>query len=362
MASTNPDDRTAGKPAGTRRPPTIRDIARLADVSKSAVARALNGDGYVSPELRDRVLEAARALGYKPNVMGRNLRLQRTHAIGLIIADITNPFYSFVADGVLEVARESGYRVVVLASDEDPALERQCLDLLMESRADGIVAVPTGANTRAWQQVADVGAKVVLIDRDVPGLDDVDIVRVDNVDGARTAVRHLVELGHTRIATLVGPTQISTARERLEGYRLALHDAGIAYDPRLVVSNSYKREHGTEAALELLRQPDPPTAILATNNLLGEATLLAADQLGLAIPQDISVVMFDDVPWAELTRPKLTTVSQPTRQIGRLACRQLVEQIEAARTGVPAAGPADHDTALPTELLVRDSTAPPSPR
>ena len=165
------------------RPATIRDVARLAGISKSAVARVLSGQGYASAELRGAVLAAAEALGYSPNAVGKSFRQQRTGTIGLIVPDITNPFYAFVADGVLEVAREQEYRVVLVASDEWDAAELRCLMLLMESRVDGILAVPAGGNAAAWSKAIRLGRKVVLVDREVPGIEGVPLVCVDNRGG-----------------------------------------------------------------------------------------------------------------------------------------------------------------------------------
>ena len=334
------------------RPATIRDVARLAGISKSAVARVLSGQGYVSVELRGAVLAAAEALGYTPNAVGRSFRQQRTGTIGLIVPDITNAFYAFVADGVLQVAREQDYRVVLVASDESDSAELRCLTLLTESRVDGIIAVPTGGNAVAWSKAIRLGRKVVLVDREVPGVDGVALVRVDNRSGASKAIGHLLSLGHRRVGLLTGPLTISTARERLNGFLDAHGDIGLSVSPELIVETSYTRQNAGEAALHLLQHIRPPTAVLAGNNILGEALIGTARHLGQAIPRDLSVVVFDDPPWTSLLDPPITVVQQPMRDLGATATRYLINQFRDAESfGLLAM--------LPTKLVVRGSTSAP---
>ena len=337
------------------RPATIRDVARLASISKSAVARVLNGQGYASAELRASVLAAADALGYTPNAVGRSFRQQRTGTIGLIVPDITNAFYAFVADGVLQGAREQDYRVVLVASDESDAAELRCLTLLIESRVDGIIAVPNGGNAEAWAKAIRLGRKVVLVDREVPGIEGVPLVRVDNRGGVRQAIGHLLSLGHRRIGLLNGPLSISTARERLSGFLETHADAGLSVGPELIVETSYTRQNAAEAALSLLGHNRPPTAVLAGNNILGEAVIGAARHLGLAIPSDLSVVVFDDPPWTSLLDPPITVVQQPMRDLGATATAYLIEQLQHADPSCLLA-------VLPTQLVIRGSTSAPPQR
>ena len=327
-------------------------MARLAGISKSAVARVLSGQGYASAELRGAVLAAAEALGYSPNAVGKSFRQQRTGTIGLIVPDITNPFYAFVADGVLEVAREQEYRVVLVASGELDAAELRCLMLLIESRVDGILAVPTGGNAAAWSKAIRLGRKVVLVDREVPGIEGVPLVSVDNRGGVLRATGHLLELGHRDIGLLTGPLVISTARERLAGFLDAHADAGLPVSPELIVETSYTRENAAEAALRLLDHTRPPTAVLAGNNILGEAVVGAARRLGRAIPRDLSVLVFDDPPWTSLLDPPISVVQQPMRELGATAARHLIAQLRGAEPPCPLA-------VLPTQLIIRGSTGAP---
>jgi LacI family transcriptional regulator len=327
-------------------------VARLAGISKSAVARVLSGQGYASAELRGVVLAAAEALGYSPNAVGKAFRQQRTGTIGLIVPDITNPFYAFVADGVLQVAREQDYRVVLVASDEGDAAELRCLMLLVESRVDGIIAVPAGGNAAAWSKAIRLGRKVVLVDREVPGIEGVPLVCVDNRGGVRKAIDHLLSLGHRDIGLLTGPLAISTARERLAGFLDAHAEAGLPVSPELIVETSYTRQNASEAALRLLGRDRSPTAVLAGNNILGEAVIGAARRLGRAIPRDLSVLVFDDPPWTSLLDPPITVVQQPMRELGATAARHLIAQLRGAEPPCPLA-------VLSTQLIVRGSTGAP---
>jgi LacI family transcriptional regulator len=337
----------------TKKAVTIKDVAAQAEVSVATASRAISGRGYVSAQTRTRVLQAVQDLGYKPSAAARSLKLRRTNTIGLMIADVVNPFYSFLADGVLDCARRLGYHVILCATDEDPAMEREYLEVLMEKRVDGIIAVPTGHNLRLWREATGMGTELVLVDREVPGLSDANIVLVDNVKGAYEATAHLVRLGHRRIAIICGPTSTTTGEGRLQGYYDALAEAGLPIDKDLVQVGTFKRESGFQAAQRLLSMQAPPSAIFAANNVLGEAAMFAIRERGLEIPSDISLVIFDDVPWTSLTSPRVTVVAQPTHSIGFLGMELLVQRLEKANK----AQRAPLKTVLQPEFVVRESCA-----
>jgi LacI family transcriptional regulator len=334
---------------------TIRDVAQRAGVSIAAVSRALNGSGYVSTEIKQRVQEAALALRYRPHDSARGLKLQRTNTIGLVIADITNPFYSELAAGVLSSAKKWGYHVILAAMDEEPATEEEYLNVLMEKRVDGILAVATGQNQRAWRDVIDLGIKVVLVDRKVASLPEADVVLVDNAKGSCEAISYLLRLGHRRIGILSGPTSLTTGQGRLQGYAEAHEDAHLSVDPQLVQQVSFKRESGIEAVDQLLALPEPPSAIFAANNLLGEMAMFAIRAHGLRMPEDISLLMFDDVPWASLTTPQITVVAQPISHLGSCAVEQLILRLQNPAATVQEA----RTVVLESELIMRESCAPP---
>ncbi len=332
---------------------TLKDVAMFAQVSLATASRALNGGGYIGAETKQRVEQAVRDLGYMPHAGARSLKLQRTGMIGLIITDIANPFYAEVAAGVLDSAQRLGYHVILSATDESVALEQEYLDVLMETRVDGILAVPTGRNVRAWRQVRALGIQVVLVDREIADLPNTDVVLVDNVKGAHAGTTHLIERGHRRIGIINGPTSTTTGHDRLEGYYAALRDARLPIDADLVRIGTFKRQSGVEATHKLLSLDQPPTAIFVSNNVLGESALFAIRERGLTVPEDISLVMFDDVPWASLTSPALTVVAQPTYRLGVMAVEQLVQLLR--RTEGPP--PTRVKAVLQPELIVRASVA-----
>ena len=334
---------------------TIRDVAARAGISQATASRALSGRGYAGSETRQRVEKAARELGYKPSGPARSLKLNRTDTIGLMITDIVNPFYAYLADGVLECANNLGYHVILCATDEEPKMEREYLDVLLEKRVDGIVAVSTGHNLELWQEAIELGTEVVLVDREVEGISDVSVVLIDNVMGAFDAVSYLLQLGHHRIGIINGPLTTTTGRERLEGYNKAFNKVGVPVDEELVENVSFKGESGTDAARRLLNLSNPPTAIFAANNVLGKAAMFVLRDKKMRVPDDISLVIFDDVPWVSLVSPSITAVAQPTRQLGIVSMELLAQSLQSRVTGERHLF---RKTILQPSLVIRDSCGP----
>ncbi len=342
--------------AGMKKSVTIRDVAQRAGVSIAAVSRALNESGYVSNEIKQRVHEAVQELHYRPHDSARGLKLHRTNTIGLVIADITNPFYAELAAGVLSSAKKWGYHVILAAMDEEPAQEEEYLNVLMEKRVDGILAVATGQNARLWREAIDLGIKVVLVDRKVVSLPDADAILIDNVKGGYDATAYLTSLGHRRIGIISGPLSTTTGQGRLQGYYKALEEATLPIDPELVQMVSFKRKSGIQAMEQLLGLRKPPTAIFASNNLHGEAAMFALRRRGIRIPEDISLIMFDDVPWASLIMPPLTVVAQPTSLLGKHAVEQLLQRLQ--HPDIPVSE--GRTIVLEPQLIIRGSCAPPA--
>ena len=334
----------------SRRRPTLKDVAARAGVGTATVSRVLTGNGYTSLQARERIVAAAEELGYRPSGLARGLKLQRTEALGLLVADITNPFYSYVASGALEAAGEAGHHLILCATNEDPKMESEYIDVLLESRVDGIVAVPTGANLEQWEHVVEFGVQLVLIDRELEGVAGIPSITVDNRGGALAATEHLLALGHRRIAIVSGPRDTTTGGERLRGYLDAHARAGVPVDEGLIRDGSFMREQAAVAARELLAAE--PTAVFAANNVLGEVALTAIHEAGLSIPDDVSLVVFDDVAWTRQMTPAITAVAQPMDRLGRVGVERLLEALgRRPGDGLP--------TRLPVELIVRDSTRPP---
>src|SRR5713226_2812826 len=318
----------------------MSDVAEAAGVSLKTVSRVVNGEPLVAPSTAESVREAIARLGYQRNEMARTLRQGRvTRTLGLVIEDVANPFYSAITRGVEEETRARGLLVIVGSSDEDPERERALVQLLCERRVDGLLVVPAGSDHRYLLPELEHGTPVVFIDRP-PGRIQADVILLDNVGGARTAVEHLLALGHRRIAIVADAQTISTAEERYRGYREALAAADVALDPKLVRLGAHDAE---SAARELLALRQPVTAIFTGNNRITIGALHALSGSG-----GIALVGFDDLELAELVRPPVTVVAYDAAELGRRAARVLWDRL-AGEDGPP------QRIVLPTTLVPRGS-------
>ncbi|WP_250563273.1 LacI family DNA-binding transcriptional regulator [Sphaerisporangium fuscum] len=327
--------------SGQRRT-TIKDVAEAAEVGVATVSRVLSGTGSASPATREKVLAAAARLDYRPSALGRNLRRQRTGGIGLLVPDITDTFYARLADGVLDCARSAGEPVMVGVTADDPEREAELIGSLIEESVERVIAVPSG-DGEMWGPAFRAGLGVVFAERPVQGGDGAPAVVADDRSGVRTAVEYLAGLGHRRIAFLARHGQA----RRVRAFREALGSLGVAVDEELIVHARATRDSAYAAASGLFQHRPDLTAVLAGSNILGEAAVLAARELDLRLPRDVSLIMFDDVPWAELCSPPLTVVSQPARDMGYRAAELVLRETRRART-----------VTLPTELVVRGSCGP----
>jgi LacI family transcriptional regulator len=343
---------------------TVHDVARHAGVSTSTVSHVLNRTRFVSDELRERVLAAMRELDYTPNAAARMLTLKRSQTIGLIVSDIRNPFFASVARGVEDVAQEQGYTLVLCNSDESAWRETACLYALETRAVDGVLLASAGVADEHLSRLVQAGYPIVLVDRDLPELG-APAVLLDNEGAAYSAVWHLITRGHQRIAMLSGRAAISTTTERVAGYQRALREAGIDLDDRLVVSGESTSEGGVIAANKVLELDDPPSAVFSGNNLMSIGALQAIGNRGLLVPEDVALVGFDDFPfpWSDAFRPHLTTVAQPTYELGRRAAELLVQRLK----GVSSTASPER-VVLEGKLVVRESSgalpvaaAPPPP-
>lgn len=326
-----------GKSQRGARPLTkLHEVAQRADVSVSTVSRVLNDPEKVQAETRVRVERAIEELGYRPSRVARRLRSRRgrAHIVGLIIPDIQNPFYSDIVRGVEDVAYDRDYAVILCNSDESPEREAFYLDVLVSESADGVILPPIQGDEKTTARLTGLPLPVVCLDRRLGRLA-VDTVVVDNRQGAFDATAHLIRLGHHRIALLDGPTGHSSFRERRQGYLEALREHGVPVDERLIASGRPRQEDGRRMAEALLGLDTPPTAVFAASNLLSLGALEAIRARGLDVPRQVAVVGFDDAPWAGLLACPLTTVSQPSYEMGRRAAQLLFDRLDE-----PARSPA----------------------
>ena len=334
-------------------PTTMRQIAERADVSIGTVSHVINGTAKVREKLRLRVLEAIRSLGYQPSQLGRGLRRNQTSMLGMIIPDVTNPFFPAVVRGVEDVAYKRSYRVVLCNTDNDPHKETSYLNELRSYRPAGLLVIPAAEShiTALLRSLASSGPPVVCVDRRPAGWDG-DVVVVANEEGSYAATRHLLRMGHKHLAVITGPLHLTNASERLKGFRRALDEARVSIESEYVQEARFDRPSGYQAALRLLRMVPRPTAIFACNDLMALGVFLAARELNVACPEELSIVGFDNLDFAEFTAPALTTVHQPGYQLGATAARLLLERIDGLKQR-------PKKVVLQTELKVRNSTAPP---
>ena len=326
---------------------TIYDVARQAQVSTATVSRVLNGRTTVDAAMAARVQQAMRDLDYRPNAVARNLRLNQTSLWAVIISDIGNPFFTSMVRGVEDVAQSAGFSVVLCNSDEDPQKESQYVAAALAERMAGVI-ISTSGRPNVINSLVDARLPVVAIDRQLRGAN-LDTVLVDNLHGAELATSHLIEGGYRRIACITGPRRISTAAQRLRGYQRALRSHGRPETTNLVRFADFREEGGYRAMASLLEESEPPDAVFATNNLMTVGAVECLVDRGVNVPGQVGVVGFDDIPWAHLVRPSLSTVSQPTYDLGRAAAVLLAERI--ANPGRPPS-----TVTLHTGLQVRESS------
>jgi DNA-binding LacI/PurR family transcriptional regulator len=343
---------------------TIQDVARLARVSPSTVSNVLNGRiERMRPETLERIRQAIGQLGYSPNRTARHLKTGRVDMIGVIVPSVANPFFGALARGVEQEALKHGYQILLGNSERDPERERCYAE---ELGSHGVCGLIFGSSLLALNHLAgsvERGLHIVQLDRQMQPSDtlEMDSVSVDNQQAACLATGHLLSLGHRRIGLVTGPLRTVSRLSRLEGYRNCLLKAGIEPDPDLIWEQALESgwgdiegiELGQRGARELLSQPEPPTALVAINDMDALGAYVGARDLGLHVPEDVSIVGIDDIMLAEAVDPPLTTVRQPLAEIARTAVECLIACIEGKHTGQP-----QHIT-LPPELIVRRSTAQP---
>ncbi|GIF47399.1 LacI family transcriptional regulator [Asanoa ferruginea] len=327
--------------------PRIGQVAQLAGVSATTVSHALNGRRPVSAETRRRIMDAIAELGYRPNVVARGLRAGRSLTIGLVIPDITNPFYPVLARGVQDVLGPAGYDEIITNTNGVRDLERAALDKMISRQVDGVAFAVFHTHADDLQPVIDAQIPVVRLGGRAAQTG-VDLVHSDDEGGAREAVRHLIHNGYRRIAFICGPAAEGPAAERVAGYRAALAEAGIGPQQNMVVHTDFSRAGGAHGVEKLIRQRKRPDAVLCANDMMAIGALDAARERGLRVPDDLAVMGFDDIEAATLVTPQLTTIANPAREIGMACARLLLDRINGV------AGP-PKEIVIPTRLVRRQS-------
>jgi LacI family transcriptional regulator len=337
------------------RPPTLRDVAEAASVHVGTASRALNPGtrSRVSRSTADRVLKAATELGYRPNPMARSLRTARTHTVGLVIPDLTNPLLAPMVRGVESVLAPAGYDAWIVNTDNDPDRERALVDSLMGKQVDGLIVATASLDDRLLEGLHAEGVRIVLAKRLTRNAD-IPSVTADNMAGVTAAVDHLVGLGHTRIGHISGPPSLSTGAIRRRGYLQGLRDHDLPEDPRLIVTCAAStEENGARAMGQLLDSGVEFTAVVASHDRVALGIYDALAERGLRCPDDVSVVGFNDMPLMDKMSPPLTTVRVPHHEMGAEAARLLLDVLAEPDRSARA-------VMLQPTLVVRSSTAPPA--
>ena len=343
-----------------RKPATLSDVAATVGVAPMTVSRVINGNGYVSEETREKVLEAVKKMNYRRNGLARNLKRQRTETVGLVIGDISNPFSTELANAVRETLSFRGYNLFICISEHSAREDIAAFESLVDHNVDGLI-IATRSNREGDErlsEIADSGVPIVVVGRDFKH-DSVDAISADNFKGGFEATQHLVDLGHTRIGFIGAAFEDRSRLKRLQGYLAALTQHEIPIDERLITGRKgsandvpgYSTESiGYEGMKRLLSLPNRPTAVFARNDFTAVGAISAVKEAGLSIPQDIAIVGFDDTPLAVHTMPSLTTVRQPMKVQGQLAAEMLLRRI----TGDTEVEP--KEKVLDCELIIREST------
>lgn len=330
---------------------TIKDVARASGVSSATVSRVLSGYEFIRETTRNRVMEAVEALGYVANLQARSLAGGHSQIIGLLVPNLDNGYVGTIMQGIDRELARAYYDVMLYTSHRHPGKESFYVDAIANGLTEGLLLVAPLVPTTYLDALRERHFPYVLIDQ-TDATENSSVVEATNWQGAYEATRYLSQLGHTRIAFLTGSLVVRSAIDRLQGYKAALVDCDLPFREKLVIEGDFQQQTGFEITKRLLQSVDPlPTAIFASNDLSAFGAMDAARECGLRVPDDISIIGFDDVPQASFVYPKLTTVRQPLEQMGRVAVKMLLEQIENPNHPLQR-------VALATQLVIRDSCGP----
>lgn len=331
---------------------TMKQVAERSGVSTSTVSHVINNTRVVSEDVRQRVLEVIQELRYVPSALARSLKNDRTNTIGMMIPNNSNPYFAEVIRGVEEAAFALGYNIILCNSDDDARKQVAHIRVLLQKRIDGLILVASGSDTELIRLLADEAIPTVLVDRELGGVA-ADLIESDHEQGSYLATKYLLDLGHRDIACVSGPEDLRPSQDRVAGYRRALGEAGVPCRADRLVYGDFTSQGGFAAFQQLLALPRRPTAILASNDLNAIGGICAAAEAGVRIPQELSVVGYDDIALAQFSNPPLTTMGQPKHDMGALTARVLIARILDPQLPL-------RRELLQPQLVVRKSSAPPA--
>jgi LacI family transcriptional regulator len=328
---------------------TTKEVAKEAGVSQSTVSRVLNSYPYVSEDNRSRVWDAVEKLRYQPNHLARSMALQKTNTLGLLVPDLMNPFYSEIAKSIIDRGQEFKLNIILCDTDNKPEMQKFYIDFLQQKRVDGIIFASVSLRDPEAERLVNAEYPCIFCNRRLK-LKKASFISSDNQKGAKLAVRHLAGLGHRRIGYISGPDELSTARDRLMGYREVVEALGLEADSELVVQGRFDRGLGYSGTMKLMDLPKPPTAIFVSNDLMALAAMEALMERGLRIPEDVALVGYDDISITGHKRIGLTTVAQQKDMMGRLAVDTMIAMLAKENGGTKPV-----HTYLEPKLIIRDS-------
>jgi len=329
---------------------SIKDIALRAKVSTTTVSHVVNGTRFVSDKVRHEVESAIRELNYVPSAVARSLKSNSTKTIGMLIPNCSNPYFAEIVRSVEDHCFGAGYTLILCNTDDEPHRQSAYLQVLSEKRIDGMIIISTGEDKDLRGLLQGLRIPTVLLDREIEDVN-CDLVETAHVLGGLMATNHLISLGHQRIACLAGPANLNSSAQRIEGWRTALAQAGLSAESSgLLWHSDFSSQGGFSTMQSILASPLAPTAVFVCNDLMGIGALSAAHQAGIQIPQQMSVMGFDDIELARFASPALTTIAQPKQRIGTAAVDMVLERIQGGRIQA-------RQVILQPELIVRNSTA-----
>lgn len=306
---------------------TIKDVAEHAGVSMSTVSHVINSTRFVSPEIRARVEHAMQTLNYKPNTIARSLRNRQTRTFGVLLPDSANPYFARIVAAIEDACFSQGYNIIIGNASNNPERESAYLDVLAAKQVDGMLLISTGDFNRSIEYLQSANVPTVLVDRSSEA-QNVDVVVTDNAQGGSLAAAHLLALGHRRIGMIAGPSRLSSSAQREHGFLGALQQADVTLSASSIVHGDFSAEGGYSACMTLLAaQAQPPTALFAANDMMAIGALRALHERGLHVPEDVSVIGYDNISLSAYVLPSLTTIAQPVEQIGQAAVRLLLARI-----------------------------------
>ncbi|PKP55719.1 LacI family transcriptional regulator [Candidatus Atribacteria bacterium HGW-Atribacteria-1] len=327
--------------------PTIKDVAELVGVHPSTVSRVINDDSRISEKTREKVFLIIKKLGYTPNAIARGLKTKRTHTLGMLIPDITNPFFAEIARGVEDAANKNDFNIILCNTDDRLKKERTYLEILRGKRVDGLILGTAHIKDKSILELEKNNFPYILVSRNIEGLDK-NCVIVDDEAGGIMAAEYLIKLGHRRIAHITGPLKTRSALNRLKGYKLTLKKHEIEYEDELVGEGDFRIKGGYQVMKRFLKLAEPPTAIFAANDLLALGAMQAIQKKNFHIPEDFSVIGFNDIELASFVYPALTTIRQPMLEMGALAVKMLLRIIEEGEFN-------QRKIVLKPKLIIRES-------